>query len=86
MNCAGVRRDYRSEPIVRVMKIRRVLMIAINYYPELTGIGKYTGEMGEWLVRNDFEVRVITAPPYYPAWRVAPGSGCSDNLRTGPTL
>jgi colanic acid biosynthesis glycosyl transferase WcaI len=55
------------------MKIRRVLMIAINYYPELTGIGKYTGEMGEWLVRNDFEVRVITAPPYYPAWRVASG-------------
>ena len=55
------------------MKIRRVLMVAINYRPELTGIGKYTGEMGEWLARNDVEARVITAPPYYPAWRVAPG-------------
>ena len=55
------------------MKSRRILMIAINYRPELTGIGKYTGEMAEWLVRNGIEVRVITAPPYYPAWRVAPG-------------
>ena len=49
---------------------QRVLLIAINYWPELVGIGKYTGEMGEWLAQQGFEVRVITAPPYYPAWRV----------------
>lgn len=57
------------------MKARRVLLVAINYWPELTGIGKYTGEMAEWLVGRGVEVRVITAPPYYPAWRV--GSGYS---------
>lgn len=50
----------------------KLLLIAINYWPELTGIGKYTGEMGEWLAQRDVEVRVVTAPPYYPAWRVAP--------------
>jgi colanic acid biosynthesis glycosyl transferase WcaI len=50
----------------------KLLLIAINYWPELTGIGKYTGEMGEWLARHDVEVRVVTAPPYYPSWRVAP--------------
>ena len=52
------------------MKAQRVLLVAINYWPELTGIGKYTGEMAEWLVRQGGEVRVITAPPYYPAWFV----------------
>lgn len=51
----------------------KVLLVAINYWPELTGIGKYTGEMGDWLARQGIEVRVITAPPYYPAWRVGAG-------------
>lgn len=48
----------------------RILMYAINHAPELTGIGKYTGEMAEWLAGQGHEVRVITAPPYYPAWQV----------------
>lgn len=50
---------------------RRILVYGINYAPELTGIGKYTGEMCEWLVRQGHEVKVICAPPYYPAWKVA---------------
>lgn len=49
----------------------RVLVYGINFYPELTGIGKYTGEMVQWLVDNGYEVKVITAPPYYPAWKVS---------------
>lgn len=48
----------------------RLLIHSINYAPELTGIGKYTGEMAEWLARRGHDVRVVTAPPYYPAWRV----------------
>ena len=48
----------------------RILLHGINYSPELTGIGKYTGEMAEWLAGRGHEVRVVTAPPYYPAWRV----------------
>lgn len=51
----------------------RILVYGINYAPELTGIGKYSGEMAEWLAAQGHEVRVITAPPYYPAWRVADG-------------
>lgn len=54
------------------MASKRLLLIAINYWPELTGIGKYTGEMAEWLAENGWNVRVITAPPYYPAWRINP--------------
>ncbi len=48
----------------------RILVYGINYSPELTGIGKYTGEMVEWMAREGHDVRVITAPPYYPQWKV----------------
>ena len=58
----------------------RILIIGINYYPELTGIGKYTGEMAEWFTAEGHEVRVITAPPYYPAWRIKAGY-CSLTYR-----
>jgi len=53
--------------------ILRILIHGINYAPELTGIGKYTGEMAEWLAVHGHEVRVVTAPPYYPEWKVADG-------------
>jgi colanic acid biosynthesis glycosyl transferase WcaI len=48
----------------------RILIYGINYAPELTGVGKYTGEMAEWLAAQGHDIRVITAPPYYPAWKV----------------
>ncbi len=48
----------------------RILLHGINYSPELTGIGKYSGEMADWLAARGHRVRVVTAPPYYPAWRV----------------
>lgn len=50
----------------------RLLLIGINYKPELTGIGKYTGEMSEWLAAHGVEVSVVTTPPYYPQWQVDP--------------
>ncbi|MEI6336670.1 MAG: glycosyltransferase WbuB [Methylococcaceae bacterium] len=48
----------------------KILLYGINYAPELTGIGKYSGEMCEWLTKNGHDVRVICAPPYYPEWQV----------------
>lgn len=48
----------------------RLLINSINYFPELTGIGKYTGDMCEWLAEQGFDVRVVTAPPYYPEWKI----------------
>jgi colanic acid biosynthesis glycosyl transferase WcaI len=51
----------------------KILIYGINFAPELTGIGKYTAEMALWLSNEGHEVRVITAPPYYPDWRVWPG-------------
>jgi len=51
----------------------RILIHGINYSPELVGIGKYTGEMAAFLVEQGHQVRVVTALPYYPDWRVQPG-------------
>lgn len=51
----------------------RILVYGINYAPELTGIGKYSGEMVEWLCKRGHEIHVVTAPPYYPAWCIGEG-------------
>lgn len=51
----------------------KILIYGLNYAPELTGIGKYTGEMSSWLAAQGHEVRVVTAPPYYPAWKINKG-------------
>lgn len=51
----------------------KFLLVSLNFAPELTGIGRYNGEMVDWLVAQGQEVRVICAPPYYPEWRVASG-------------
>lgn len=48
----------------------RILLLGLNYAPELTGIGKYSGEWMEWLAERGHEVRVVTSPPYYPSWKV----------------
>lgn len=49
----------------------RILFFGINYYPELTGIGKYTGEACQWLAKQGHAVEVITTMPYYPAWQIS---------------
>lgn len=49
---------------------KKVLILGINFAPELTGIGKYTGEMVDWLVEKDYDVTMVTSFPYYPNWSV----------------
>jgi colanic acid biosynthesis glycosyl transferase WcaI len=50
----------------------RVLLISGNYYPEPTGIGKYNGEMIDWLTSQNYQCAVITSYPYYPHWKIQP--------------
>ena len=50
-----------------------ILLYGLNYSPEPVGIGKYSGELAGWLASRGHQVRVITAPPYFPAWQVAAG-------------
>lgn len=51
----------------------KILLYGINFAPDVTGIAKYTTEMATWLAAQGHEVRVVTAPPYYPDWRVREG-------------
>jgi colanic acid biosynthesis glycosyl transferase WcaI len=50
----------------------RILIYGINYAPELAGVGRYTGEIGEYLDEIGHEVTVVTALPHYPGWKVQP--------------
>ena len=50
----------------------RLLILGLNFAPEPVGIGRYTGELATWLAARDHQVQVITAPPYYPQWRLQP--------------
>jgi len=49
---------------------QRILLIGYNFTPEPTGIGKYSGEMIEWLANAGYDCSVITTYPYYPYWKV----------------
>lgn len=51
----------------------RILLYCLNFAPEITGTGKYNGEMAHWLAQRGHAVRVVAAPPYYPQWAVAAG-------------
>lgn len=50
-----------------------ILIFGLNFHPELIGVGKYTGEMAQALIDHGHRVTVITAPPYYPAWKITDG-------------
>src|SRR5262245_32144909 len=48
----------------------RILMLGINYAPDLIGVAKYTTELCENLTAGGHAVRVVTAWPYYPDWKI----------------
>lgn len=47
----------------------RILVVAINYAPEPTGIGPYVTSLSRGLSEAGHQVRVITGIPHYPAWK-----------------
>jgi colanic acid biosynthesis glycosyl transferase WcaI len=73
----------------------RILIHGIDFSPEKVGIGKYTGEMAEWLAMRGHEVRVVTTAPHFPQWKIfegysswrftremwTPGNGANGTLR-----
>ena len=53
---------------------KAILIIGINYSPEITGIGKYTAEFATYLANEkEYEVTVVTGVPYYPQWSIYKG-------------
>jgi colanic acid biosynthesis glycosyl transferase WcaI len=52
----------------------KFLVIGHNYYPELTGIGKYTSEFCAFMAEQEMcSVYAITGYPHYPQWKLFEG-------------
>lgn len=51
----------------------KILVYSLNFAPELTGVGKYSGELAQWLAAHGHDVTVVTSLPYYPGWQVDKG-------------
>ena len=49
---------------------KHLLLIGGNFAPELTGVGKYNGEMIGWLADHGYDCTVITSFPHYPQWKI----------------
>lgn len=48
----------------------KILMICINYWPEVVGIGAFATYRAEYLAEVGHDVCVCTTYPYYPEWKV----------------
>ncbi|MFW2541552.1 WcaI family glycosyltransferase [Primorskyibacter sp. 2E107] len=51
----------------------RLVILSLNYAPEIISTGLYSTGMAEYMARHGIETHVITARPYYPAWRTFDG-------------
>lgn len=63
-----------------------ILILGINYAPEMVGIGPYTAGMAQFLAEAGHAVTVVCAKPYYPQWKVDPafvGGGKRVSVEAG---
>lgn len=63
-----------------------ILIVGINYAPEMVGIGPYTAGMAQFLAASGHCVSVVCAKPYYPDWVVDPaysGGGVRSSVELG---
>jgi colanic acid biosynthesis glycosyl transferase WcaI len=58
---------------MRNIEGKRVILYGMNFAPEIAGVGKYTGEIAEYLQGQKADVTVVTTPPHYPGWAVRDG-------------
>jgi colanic acid biosynthesis glycosyl transferase WcaI len=69
LNKAAKSKTYHNSPN-KLTRRENILIYCMNYSPEITGVGRYTGQIGEHLGESGVAVTVITSPPHYPEWRV----------------
>lgn len=48
----------------------RLLIVSLNYAPELTGIAPYATGVAEHLAARGYDVSVVAGMPHYPEWRL----------------
>ncbi|OIQ87468.1 D-inositol-3-phosphate glycosyltransferase [mine drainage metagenome] len=64
----------REDEIVKPVGLR-ISIVCLSYAPEATGNAPYTTSLAEGLQAAGHDVRVITAHPHYPEWRIREGYG-----------
>ncbi|WP_415399064.1 WcaI family glycosyltransferase [Synechococcus sp. W4D4] len=47
----------------------KILLISLNYSPEVVGVSRYSTDLAEWLSREN-TVHVVTSQPYFPKWKI----------------
>lgn len=57
----------------RTIAGKKILLYGMNFAPEITGVGKYTGEIADYLTGQGGKVTVVSTPPHYPGWSVRDG-------------
>lgn len=63
---------------------RTILIVGIDYWPDVTGIAPYTTQFAEYLAEQGDDVHVITGMPYYPEWAIK--HGYARRLRKTETI
>jgi colanic acid biosynthesis glycosyl transferase WcaI len=51
----------------------KILISACHFTPDIIGVGKFSGEMAEWLASRGHEVRAVVGAPFYPHWNILEG-------------
>ena len=46
----------------------KIIIYGLNFKPEEVGVGKFNGELADYLHKKGHDLRIITAPQYYPEW------------------
>jgi glycosyltransferase involved in cell wall biosynthesis len=55
------------------MSGRTVLIVGLDYWPDVTGIAPYTTQFAEYLSERGNTVHVLAGMPHYPEWKIKPG-------------
>ncbi|MBX9457349.1 MAG: WcaI family glycosyltransferase [Rhizobium sp.] len=64
----------------RTIAGKKILLYGMNFSPEIAGVGKYTGEIADYLSGQGARVTVVTTPPHYPGWSVRDGYSNSYSI------
>ncbi|MFK8252346.1 WcaI family glycosyltransferase [Ancylobacter terrae] len=60
----------------------RILILGLNYAPEIVGIAVYTTGLAETAKARGWDIHVVAGKPYYPNWRTFAGFEPGLSLRT----
>ena len=66
--------------------VSSIVLYSANYAPELTGIGRYAGELAHALADQGIRCTVVTSPPHYPEWRTAYPHANAYRRTRGPII